>query len=162
VIWPNIYRPILQVVNTFGLVLLNLNSVPYAVIFLYGHKKKKKKERGKPSPLNSLVHSDFRSACEREIYLNCCCYSRQSWKKMANNRGYPHFRRFLSRRQYILTTALFTISAFVFSIFLLLYGFAPKEDDILKDDTRLEEPQQSQSVQQQVLLRFSYLNFEKC
>jgi hypothetical protein len=32
----------------------------------------------------------------------------------------------------------------------------------LKDDTRLEEPQQSQSVQQQVLLRFSYLNFEKC
>lgn len=42
--------------------LLNLNSVPYAVIFLYGHKKK----NGKPSPLNSLVHSDFRSACERE------------------------------------------------------------------------------------------------
>jgi hypothetical protein len=80
---------------------------------------------------------------------------------MANNRGYPHFRRFLSRRQYILTTALFTIFAFVFSIFLLLYGFAPKEDDILKDDTRLEEPQQSQSVQQQVLLRFSFLNFEK-
>lgn len=69
---------------------------------------------------------------------------------MANNRGYPHCRRFLSRRQSILTIALFTIFAFVFSIFLLLFGFAPKEDDILKDDTRLEEPQQSQSVQQQV------------
>lgn len=134
--------------------LLNLNSVPYAVIFLYGHKKKRKT---KPIEFSgTLLHR------EREIYLNyCCCYSRQSWKKMANNRGYPHFRRFLSRRQYILTTALFTIFAFVFSIFLLLYGFAPKEDDILKDDTRLEEPQQSQSVQQQVLLRFSFLNFEK-
>jgi len=120
----------------------------------------KKKRKTKPIEFSGTFWFP-KCLWKREIYLNCCCYSRQSWKKMANNRGYPHFRRFLSRRQYILTTALFTIFAFVFSIFLLLYGFAPKEDDILKDDTRLEEPQQSQSVQQQVLLRFSFLNFEK-
>ncbi|KAJ6682784.1 hypothetical protein OIU74_020929 [Salix koriyanagi] len=80
---------------------------------------------------------------------------------MASNRGYSHPRRFIPRRQSILTVALFTTLAFVSSIFLLLYGFAPKEDDILKDDTRLEEPLQSQSAQQQVLLRFAFLNFEK-
>lgn len=80
---------------------------------------------------------------------------------MASNRGHSHSRRFISRRQSILTVALFTTLAFVSSIFLLLYGFAPKEDDILKDDTRLEEPLQSQSAQQQVLLRFAFLNFEK-
>lgn len=69
---------------------------------------------------------------------------------MASNRGYSHPRRFIPRRQSILTVALFTTLAFVSSIFLLLYGFAPKEDDMLKDDTRLEEPLQSQSAQQQV------------